>query len=272
MSRFRLSQLAQPGLVVAAVGLTIAALQLGYQHSQRPLPPPPPGGFAYVANAADNSLWIFRYDLNSGWLDFTSTAVNAGRFPAVLASHGPYLYAGNAFGASLSGWRADPESGKLQELPGSPWPAGKGLAHLVLNPAGDTVYGSNSSANSLGAWHAAANGRLSPLPGSPYGGLDSPAGLALVGGFLYVAESAANRISRYPVNTDGSPGAVAASTPSNKAPDSLGSDPGGHYLFACNHDSNSLGAWRIGNDGSLSALPGSPFATGYGPADVGFIP
>ena len=132
MPRISAARIAQTTLIAAAVALAAAAIRLGYQHSPRTLPPPPPGGFAYVANAADNSLWIFRYDATSGWLDFTSRTADTGRFPAALASHGHLLYGANAFGASLSGWRTAADSGQVTPLPGSPWPAGKGVASLAL--------------------------------------------------------------------------------------------------------------------------------------------
>lgn len=268
MPSFSASRLAQSSLIIAAIGLTALAIELGYRHSQRVLPPPPPGGFAYVANAADNSLWAFRYDATSGWLDFTSITVSAGRFPAALASRGHFLYAGNAFGASISGWRVDPQTGRPQALPGSPWPAGKGVAHLVLSADQHYLYASNTTGDSLSAWRLETDGSLAALPGAPWTGVNGPAGLVLAGSTLYVAEGGSKRISRRSIKADGSLTDLVASTSTPDAPADLAADPGGHFLLACYHDSNRLGVWRIGTGGSLSPLPGSPYATGLHPASV----
>jgi len=42
-------------------------------------------------------------------------------------------------------------------------------------------------------------------------------------------------------------------------------DPMGRFVFVANGVSNDISAYRIGSDGALTAIPGSPFAGDIGP-------
>ena len=48
-------------------------------------------------------------------------------------------------------------------------------------------------------------------------------------------------------------------------PNNFAVDPKGRFLFVPNTGSNTVSAYSIGSDGSLSEVMGSPFATGLTP-------
>jgi 6-phosphogluconolactonase len=85
---------------------------------------------------------------------------------------------------------------------------------------------------------------------------------------LFVANSGANSISRYTINSDGSLAAASATTPTGKTPTGLAIDPAGKFLFVANQGwsndpeqkPSSISVFAI-NGAGLTEVPGSPFTT-----------
>ena len=109
------------------------------------------------------------------------------------------------------------------------------------------------------------------IAGSPFASGSGP--VALVGGLeppvLYVANSRSNNISGYSVN-----GNTGALTPLNGSPYTTGQGPasiiltpapvlnifGARLVMVANKLSNNVTVFSVAGDGSLSPVPGSPFA------------
>jgi 6-phosphogluconolactonase len=77
---------------------------------------------------------------------------------------------------------------------------------------------------------------------------------------LFVANSGANSISSYTINSGGSLTAASTTAPTGKFPTGLAVDPGGKFLFVANLLSSDISVFSI-NGTSLTQVPGSPFTT-----------
>src|SRR5437588_4438536 len=136
--------------------------------------------------------------------------------------------------------------------------------------AARVVYVSNGLGGSenLSALAMAADGSLSPVPGSPFSlgaSCTSPSctaeGLSITPNaqHLYVSTFGTQDVRGFNIVPGGGvapvPGSPFAtgSTPLGNAP-----APDGSHLFVWNHG-NAVGVWTIASNGSLAQIPGSPF-------------
>ena len=188
-----------------------------------------------------------------------------------------------------------PRSGSAQadnvraETPSAPSPGSKGTAMrkatqvsllLVFCAAGLTAQGTfvytndDGVPNSISAFTAAANGALSPVPGSPFltGGNGTMGGLfaanrittAVVKNSLYAANRGSNTVSAFSINA-----ATGFLTPVPGSPFATGGAPGSGSLAATSDNkfliatnANSLTVYAVAANGSLSPVAGSPFPLG----------
>jgi 6-phosphogluconolactonase len=144
---------------------------------------------------------------------------------------------------------------------------------------GTFVYTNNDRIpNSISAFSAAANGALSPVPGSPFltGGNGVGGGFfasnrittAVVKDFLYVANGGSNTVSAFSINpTTGFlaavPGSPFATGGVADGPGmSLTATPDNKFLIAANGASMTITVFSIAANGALSQVPGSPFPSG----------
>jgi len=129
-------------------------------------------------------------------------------------------------------------------------------------------------------------GTLVPVSGSPFGAGGTPMFGAAdpAGKFLYVADPGTQHIFAF--NIDQTTGALTAVTGSPFSVDSGELitarmpvvDPTGGFLYVTDFDScgdgcfGAISAFKIGADGSLTAVAGSPFATKYGALGIAVHP
>lgn len=136
------------------------------------------------------------------------------------------------------------------------------------------VYALNGSAGTNSAVAGfridGASGALTPLPGSPFG-LGLPGSFAVstmaatpVTAFIYVVDWFDKRI--IVLRADPGSGTLSAATtvavPGFQSPTQARVDPSGKFLFVGDGFAMAIFAFAIGSDGSLTAVPGSPFSTG----------
>ena len=164
----------------------------------------------------------------------------------------------------------------------------KKLVHLFLLMAFCTlpsmaqsafVYTNNDrTPNTISAFSAAANGALSPIPGSPFttGGTGAGGGsfssnritAAVVKNFLFAGNSGSNNVSAFSIDpvtgvltsVPGSPFATAGVAGGTGM--SLATTPDDNFLIVANGDSMTLSVFSIAANGALSPVAGSPFASG----------
>jgi len=102
----------------------------------------------------------------------------------------------------------------------------------------------------------------------PYSTLLGPP--AITGNFAYAVNTFLDSVSAYTTNNG-----VLTALPGSAAGDHPGSiivDPSEQFVYVANSGSDNISAYRIGTNGTLSALPGSPFAAGNQPAVIIAVP
>ena len=186
---------------------------------------------------------------------------------------GKFAYVSNQ-GGSVSAYsiRAD---GSLTPVPGSPFAAGSGPFSVVVDPTGKFVYVANVSGNNVSAYSIGANGALTPVAGSPFERGKTPYSVAL-------DPTGKTSLRGKPTATPSRPtvsGPMDPSRSSQGRPSQRGHTPGlsgrgfnGKFAYVANASGNNVSAYSIGADGSLTQLPGSPFAAGNGSFSVAVDP
>jgi 6-phosphogluconolactonase len=142
--------------------------------------------------------------------------------------------------------------------------------HTPPPEAAHFAYTSNTNSSSITAYKVeSASGALSPVAGSPFGGVDIPLGLAIAPSSDFLAAGNLNGpgIPVFRVDKEtGSIASVAASpfpTPGGGFPIESVFHPSGKFLYAGMQVSATSNVWAFSLDastGGLSPVPGSPFA------------
>jgi 6-phosphogluconolactonase (cycloisomerase 2 family) len=106
-----------------------------------------------------------------------------------------------------------------------------------------------------------SNGALSLL-GTAQGTGTSPFAIAISPTLkaLFIDNTAAETISSYTINSDGSVTATSGTAKTGTMPMGMAIDPAGKFLFVANQGSSNISAFSI-STASLTAVPGSPFTT-----------
>lgn len=196
--------------------------------------------------------------------------------PAGAASH---VYVANDFSENISAYSVA-SNGALGPVIGSPF-ASDGWAPLglALSPDGQDLFVTDSESEGVSAYSIAADGSLSSIAGSPFATGTRPWGVAVSpdGEHLYVVNEESNSVSAYSIAADGSLSPVTGSPFSTGSAPRMGSNgvavsPDGEHLYVTNQSANSVSAYSIAADGSLSPLTGSPFTTGETPRAASVSP
>jgi 6-phosphogluconolactonase (cycloisomerase 2 family) len=247
----------------------------------------PTGQFLYVPSCGANcsgsgSGGIAAFTISP--VDGTLTAVpgspfTAGTFPYEMAlyspsgvsSGGPFAYVANGGSNNISAYLVQ-STGALSAVSGSPFAANTSPLALSVdaNPTFPRVFAVNTGSNNLSIFNIQNDGSLLTVSGSPIAtGAFSDSVTADANQHLYV--SGGSGVFGFTVNTAlpvpiaGSP--FAAGT----GPSQLRIDPSGRFLYVVNAGSNNVSGYSVNpTDGSLTVLPGSPFATGSSPHYITF--
>jgi 6-phosphogluconolactonase (cycloisomerase 2 family) len=240
--------------------------------------------FLYVSNAVDNTISLYTIATN-GEITEVTPRTNAGSTPAILAMDpaGAFLYEADWGSNSITVYAIDGSSGTLTQVPNpstcvpSPStncssPLGIRPLNIKLNPAGTQLFvtGASSPTGFVLAFSVAA-GVLTPI-GSYSSGGTSPYGLTVdpSGTHLYVTNGAPdNSIAEYTIASTGTLTPIAGSPLGQTDginPLSVVVDPSGKYLYVANEGSNSVTAYSIASDGSITVLVTPNFVTGNEPS------
>jgi 6-phosphogluconolactonase (cycloisomerase 2 family) len=249
--------------------------------------------FVYTNNdqVTANSVSAFSVDTNG-----SLSPISGSPFATGGAGHGSglysanrivvvkdFLYASNAGSNDVSGFTIDPGTGVLTLVSGSPFPTNafddathSGIS-LAATPDGKFLYvgstGLDSQSNfgpiiifSIGTTGAVSpTGSSTSVGGAIYSMKVSPDGKFLVVAFSPFL-STQSQIAVFAIQSDGSLQEVTNS-PSTISPASATEATGmdincaGTLLFAGGNSAN-IYAFNIASDGQLTAVTGSPFATG----------
>jgi 6-phosphogluconolactonase len=238
-----------------------------------------PANFLYTANI-NGSVNGFSIAPDGSLSQVSTSPFPAGDTPAAIVfgqspqgqTGANFLYVANSSSAlgSVSGYTIDTASGALTPVPGSPVFTGAntrpfGLVYNSFNNTGNGPYlyvGLNQS-NRIAAFSVdRTTGALTPVPGSPFSGVNAPVGLAQFQSFLFVGNQGDQTISAFSVNpADGS------LTPVTGSPFAVGTEGSslavsGLVLYAVQAGGNGIIALSINSStaGGLAPISGSPFA------------
>lgn len=161
--------------------------------------------------------------------------------------------------------------GSLTPIAGSPFTSGGGVRGIDVNAAKTRLYSANGSGTVAG-FDIAVGGALSGVPGSPFTAGTGPIDVLLhpAQSVVYVSNSTSSNISAYSFDGAGTLSAVTGSPFASGGDGTSGMviDSDNNRLYAINGGgsftpSRDVSAYDIsGIDGSLTAIAGSPFATG----------
>ena len=197
---------------------------------------------------------------------------------ALVASWGAYartpvtlLYAANLRADSISAWTIGPD-GRLDAVPGSPFPTGGKPTTLAADPEGRTLYVTEQTSCAIAGYRIGSNGTLTPLPNSPWALTCSPLGDLVdpSGRFLFASEGPpGNDVVTFLRHTDGTLRRRAVTAlGSATQPAALACDAGGTHVFVADCSTCTLATFALGADGSLRAYGGRPAATGVFPQAI----
>ena len=245
------------------------------------------GEFAYVTNAAGNTISAFSVDANTGVITSVGPPVIAGYAPYAIAntsytSDRRYLYVVNGASNDVSAFAADAGSGALVAVPGSPFAAGtkpRAISIYAVINAGDYspppqrlkyyLYVANVGSDDVSAYQIdRATGVPTPLSPATYATGAGPSVVVIhpQGAFLYVANTGGSSdISAFQIS--GLSGGLSPITgspfPSGSSVSSLAFGASGKFLYAANATAGgaAIDGFTVDpNTGALTDLAGFPLA------------
>jgi DNA-binding beta-propeller fold protein YncE len=175
---------------------------------------------------------------------------------------------------TVQGYAADPNTGALTPVPGSPFAAGLGARSLAVDPTGSFLYVANAGSLDVSAYRVnPSTGALTSLPGSPFApGTTGPLAIAIApqGDFVYIPRGD-GMIWGYRLDP-----VSGALTPISGSPWGTGElslalivDCTSKFVYAANFHSGTVSAFVINpQTGALTTVPGSPFPAGNNPLAV----
>jgi 6-phosphogluconolactonase len=241
--------------------------------------------FAYAVDQSGNTVLGFKVSNTGGLTPLAKGSLATGTAPNGVAvdPSGRFLYVANLLSNNVSGYSIA-TNGTLKAVPGSPFAAGSGPGWITVDPTGRFVYVANCAAlcsgsgtgNVSGYAINKSTGALTPVPGSPFTADNIPYAVTVdpTGQFAYVANFNSATVSVFKIDQcSGSLWSSTSSVPTGgQSAIALGLDPHGRFLYVTNTASDNVSAFAVGSDGALTAVPGSPFASGDSTQGIAFDP
>jgi 6-phosphogluconolactonase len=241
--------------------------------------------FAYSVDQSSNTVLGFKVATSGALTPLPKASLATGIAPNGVAVDptGRFVYVANLLSNNVSGY-AIAANGTLTPVPGSPFAAGSGPGWITVDPTGRFVYVANCAAlcsgsgtgNVSGYAINKSTGALTPVPGSPFRADNIPYAVTVdpTGQFAYVANFNSATVSIFKIDQcSGSLWASSKSVPTGgQNAIALALDPHGRFLYVTNTASDNVSAFQVGSDGSLTAVAGSPFASGDSTQGLTFDP
>lgn len=218
----------------------------------------PNGNYLYAASNTELDAFSILPDgslvpLSYSPIAFPGSALQS----AVIDPGGHYLYlvdggtTGRIFAFSIN------NDGSLTAVPGSPFLTPVPLTPAVFENGGIYLYAADSS-NHLYGFQKSANGALTPVAGFPISTPTSTQSIALAfdptNHWMYASLTPGDAIAAYSLN-----GTTGALTPIAGSPFSTGHGPhglafdgSGKFLYVTNYIDDTVTAYSIANNGTLS--------------------
>jgi 6-phosphogluconolactonase (cycloisomerase 2 family) len=244
----------------------------------------PSSRFLYLPDIGANSVFMFTIDSSSGALTLSRTIHGRGSASSIALANGTapvtytpkFAYAANSDDNTVSGYTADPESGSLTPVPGSPFKTGapSGIqpqpVSLAVDPSGRFEYavdfnGNGSNGVVAGFKVNALTGALTLVAGSPFAVGNQPRTVAIdpSGRFVYVTDPFTSAIYEFSINlTTGNLAPLSGSpfsTGMGTSPWSVAIDPSGRFLCMTDITMNKVDSFSIDpTSGNLTFVSSQP--------------
>jgi len=219
--------------------------------------------FLYVSRSYAKGLLSFSVDDETGTLTALPSYLLAEGVGSLAYDHrNRVLYNGGSNG--VGAYRVK-EDGLLQALPGSPFKIPSGF--LALDPFNRFLYVSSPyQVGNIGVYRIEHNGSLKAVHGSPFGSGNGQLTVDPFGRFLYtvnLGKVAAYRILETAALVEiGTPVSVL---PAGQKGNVVKVDPTGGFLYALSEEGADVSTFRIGANGDLTSVAGSPTSPFDGP-------
>jgi len=238
------------------------------------------GRFLYVANSG-GGVSAYLINRNDGTLTpATSSPFGAGTAPFAIGvdPDGRFVYVGNNGSSSVSGFSINTTTAALTPVPSATFATTANPLRLRVDPAGRFVYVATGGTGT-DIFPINSDGSLGArTTQGPTAGRESRDVLVEpVGQFGYVADGL-DGVSAYAVNASSGVLTLIQTTggadffTTGTTPVALAATPNGDFLYVANSGSNNISGFRIGADGRLTAVTGSPFAGGSNPVSLSVDP
>lgn len=270
------------GALTAVPGSPFTNSEFALGHPNPDIAVDPTSHYLYLASLNDGIVGGFAIDQTTGALTALPGApyaagAGAGAIPA-FSPNGKFLYVMNQTANTVSGYTINSD-GSLSNLTGSPFASGVTTPTWIsFTPNGNFAYVSGSGSNNIAAFMADANtGALTPIASGIYATNDSyPADITIdtAGKHLYVPNKHGTTISAFTINGDGTLTSIGAAT-AGGGTTFLQIEVNGKYAYASSGSATTNGLYGYAIDattGALTALTGSPYATGSQPLFVTIDP
>jgi 6-phosphogluconolactonase len=208
---------------------------------------------------------------------------------SAVASNGRFLYISNSFinggansGSPIFGYSIKPSNGKLIQLVGSPFfffPAPISIQGLATTADGRFLHGADASGRIFAFSLDSATGVPTSVPGSPFNsGANSQLAVDPSGKFLYASnDDNLGSVLAYTIGATGaltpvpgSPFAIPVPSFNPTSAEPYGIVDTGSFVYVTLSATNNIAAFSVDSaTGTLTPVPGSPFAAGNSPAAFG---
>ncbi len=235
----------------------------------------PSGKWLYAANKFSGNVSAYKINFATGALtEIQGSPFAAGGWSFAIAVDptGRFAYVADYQGNRIVAFAIDQATGALNAI-GSV-PAATNPDCLAISPNGNMLYAGTigSSVESIAAFHIDPNtGSLSagPVLSFPSGVGTFSLAFDPYGRWLYSANGVSGTTSLYRPDATGALTFVQnASSVGDHAPNQVVVDPSGQFVYLADM-SGSVMAFKIDpSTGTLTAVPGSPFAAGNAPVGI----
>jgi 6-phosphogluconolactonase len=223
----------------------------------------PNGRFLYMSTAGANVLgWDISGATPTQVPGSPYNVTDTFGYSSAITPDGRFLYVGlqNGQNGRIAIFAINGD-GSLTKV-GANVPVGYDVQGSAISPNGQTYYVIDNTNDTVHSYAIAADGTISEI-GTPRPAGTNPKGIAVHPAGSHVFTGATGgQLSSFPVGGDGTLGAASFSVATGLMPQTLAVTQNGQFLYAAHFPSATgrILAYAIGADGSLTAVPGQPFA------------
>jgi len=227
------------------------------------------GNWLFAVNAGSGNLSVFRVE--GSRLFLTDKIATEGSEPTSVTQRGSLVYVLNSAGSSsVVGFRF--AFGHLDRIPDSLQFLSANLANpgsVALSPNGQFLVVTEKASSTIDVFRVLGNGTLGPItnnknvgPGT-FSATFAPSGVAFVAETGVAGATNGSAVSSFAVQANGTVSPISLSLPTLGGANCwIEVTPNGRFVYMSNSASASIAGFAIGNNGALTAIPGTIVAVG----------